>query len=154
MNLIATNTQLPDWLHLICHHSHKLHAVLPYIDRSGLTVHHSPACGSSVPSCWQADLAEIAALLVQGRVNYTGQVGPCKHGIGKVVCDAVKDGGRRAPRSFCSACIQPRKGHLLEVSALLFAATAACPRCLCYPNPIQRPAPGHPRSLTRPVGVS
>ena len=32
--------------------------------------------------------------ITQGRVNYTGQVGPCKHGIGKVVCDAVKDGGR------------------------------------------------------------
>jgi len=38
----------------------------------------------------------MVCLFAQGRVNYTGQVGPCKHGIGKVVCDAVKDGGRRA----------------------------------------------------------
>ena len=27
-------------------------------------------------------------------MKYTGRVGPCKHGIGKVVCDALKDGGR------------------------------------------------------------
>ena len=33
-------------------------------------------------------------------MNYTGRVGPCKHGIGKVVCDAVKDGGRRAVSEF------------------------------------------------------
>ena len=55
---------------------------------------------------WQMGAAEVSALFVQGRVNYTGQVGPCKHGIGKVVCDAVKDGGRRAFPFPCSSSIR------------------------------------------------
>ena len=29
----------------------------------------------------------------EGRVNYTGRLGPCKQGIGKVICDVVRDNG-------------------------------------------------------------
>ena len=34
----------------------------------------------------------------EGRVNYSGKLGACKWGVGKLICDAVRDGGR------CAAC--------------------------------------------------
>ena len=30
----------------------------------------------------------------EGRVEHTGRLGPVRHGVGKLICDAVKDGGR------------------------------------------------------------
>ena len=34
----------------------------------------------------------------EGRVNYSGRLGACKWGVGKLICDTVRDGGR------CAAC--------------------------------------------------
>ena len=33
----------------------------------------------------------------EGRVGHSGRLASCKHGIGKLICDAVKDGGRYGP---------------------------------------------------------